>query len=64
MDFNKVEIDFEDIFYDDWEILEIINNGFLRWLHQRTDYFNEMDDYVFFLNFVFINKPICKSWSK
>lgn len=51
MDLN---VEYEDIFDDDLEILEIIEDGFPRRVNQRKNYCNEMDDYTFFRKFRFI----------
>ncbi|XP_023312227.1 putative nuclease HARBI1 [Anoplophora glabripennis] len=51
MDFIDLNVEYEDIFDDDLEIIEIIENGFPRHVNQRKNYFYEMDDYTFFRKF-------------
>lgn len=46
-----MNVEFEDIFDDDLEIIDIIENGFPRQIHQRRDYFDTMDNYTFFRKF-------------
>ncbi|CAG9773144.1 unnamed protein product [Ceutorhynchus assimilis] len=46
-----MNIDYEDIFDDDLEILEIIQNGIPRRVIQRKNHFNEMSPYTFFRKF-------------
>lgn len=46
-----MNIEYEDIFDDDLEILEIIEQGFPRRVFQRHNYFDELDDYTFFRKF-------------
>lgn len=43
--------DGEDIFDDDLDLLEILEDGFPRRLHHRRNYYEEMDDYAFFRKF-------------
>lgn len=42
----NINIEYEDIFDDDLEILEIIEQGFPRRVFQRRNYFEELDNYI------------------
>lgn len=46
-----MEFDYEDIFEDDLELLEILDQGMPRRVHERKNYFEILDDYTFFRKF-------------
>lgn len=46
-----MDSDQEDIFNDDLDILEIIDNGFPRRIYNRKNYFEDLDNLTFFKRF-------------
>lgn len=56
-----MELEDEIFLDDDLDILDIINFGFPRRVYERTDYFNNMDNYSFFRRFR-LTKPTVLSF--
>ncbi|KAG5861249.1 hypothetical protein JTB14_009557 [Gonioctena quinquepunctata] len=53
-----VNVEYEDIFDDDSEIMEIIENGFPKRMIECKNYFRKMDDYTTLEKVIFVLEQI------